>query len=210
MKRKLDEYLDRIKKKELSQKEALKKILTKINSIIYFGQTPYQIFKEKHFKRELNGLNIVKNKENEIDDYDDFKVDAFENVYKILNTQNLIYEMRGDNNYIYFDINHKSNKIFVLSEERNIEIISTGLYNSKEINQYSLSYYYNFQLPYFLFRDKIIIGIDQYNIQYYIYKFKYAFSLFDDIEETRNYKNIDTKELFQIYGRNITEKILTN
>ena len=57
---------------ELSQKDALKKILSKINSIINFGQTPYQIFKEKYYKRELSGINNVENKdkneENEIDD----------------------------------------------------------------------------------------------------------------------------------------------
>ena len=212
LKRKLNKYLDKIKNNELSQKDALKKILSKINSIINFGQTPYQIFKEKHYKRELSGINNAENKdkieENEIDD--DFKTDVFENVYKILKTQNLTYEMRGDYNYIYFNINPKLNKIFVLSEERNLEIISTELYNSKESNQYSLSYHYNFQLPYFLFNDKIILGIDQYNVQYYIYKIKYAFSSFDDIEETINYKNIETKEYFHIYGRKILEKILNN
>ena len=213
LKGKLDKYLGKIKNGELSQKEALKKILSKINSILNFGQTPYQIFKEKHYKREINGLNIIENKdkieENENDD--ELKIDAFENVYKILKTQSLTYDMRGDNNYIYFDINHKSNKIFVLSEERNLEIISTELYNNKGSNQYSLSYHYNAQLPHFLFNEKIIIGIDQYNIQYYyIYKFKYAFSSFDDIEEAQNYKNIDTKELFHTYGRKLIEKILKN
>ena len=44
--------------------------------------------------------------------------------------------MRGNYNYIYFNINHKINKIFILSEERNLEIISTELYNNKDLNQY--------------------------------------------------------------------------
>ena len=75
----MNKYLDKIKNNELSQKDALKKILSKINSIINFGQTPYQIFKEKHYKRELSGINNAENKdkieENEIDD--DFKTDLF-------------------------------------------------------------------------------------------------------------------------------------
>ena len=59
-------------------------------------------------------------------------------------------------------------------------------------------------MPFFLFNEKINIGLGS---QYYIYKIKYAFSSFEDNDERINYQNINTKEIFHTYGREIIEKI---
>ena len=183
--KKLEKYIEKIKKNEDNKKKLLKKLITKITSILDFGQTPYQIFKEKHSKRKINTLNIIENRceieENQKDDkLGNYETDGFENVFKNINSKSLNYEIRNKYNYIYFEINPILNKIFLLSKERNVEIISTRLYNNKSEDLYILSYYDNIQFPYFLFNDNINIAFDY---QYYIYNIKYAFSSFDDIEE---------------------------
>ena len=209
LQKKLDKYIEKIKNEPQVKKKLLNKFTSKINTILNFGQTPYQVFKEKHYKRKLNELKSVENhveieeKENENDD-EEIMADGFEKVYKILKTQSINYKMRGKNNYIYFDINSNLDKIFVISEERNIEILNTKLFNKIGEDQYSLSYHEDIQLPYFLFNEKIILGLGS---QYYIYKMKYAFSSFDD-DEKINYKNINTKEIYHTYGREIVEKII--
>ena len=214
--KKLDKYIEKIKNNEENKKKLLKKLITKITSILDFGQTPYQIFKEKHRKRKINVLNIVENKgeieekqkeKEKEDDLNSFATGGFESVFKNLDSKNIIYEIKNKYNYIYFEINPILNKIFMLSKERNIEIISTKLYNSKSEEQYFFSLFDNIQFPYFLFNDNINIGFDY---QYYIYNIKYAFSAFDDIEEKPYYKNIDTKELYHTYGREIIDNILLN
>ena len=217
LQKKLNKYINKIKTDEQdNHQKYLKKMLSKINSVLNFGQTPYQVFKEKHYKRKLNELFDLKNenddneeKENNEDDDDDDNLlsDGFEKVYNILKTQSINYEMRGKKNYIYFDIYPTLDKIFVLSLERNIEIINTKLYNIKGANQYSLSYHDTMQLPYFLFREKRDI---EFEYTYFIYKIKYAFSVFDDINENLNYKDINTNELFHTYGREIVENIINN
>ena len=115
--KKLEKYIEKIKNNKENKKKLLKKLLTKITSILDFGQTPYQIFKEKHRKRKINILNVVENKgeieekEND-DDLDNYTIDDFEKVEKILNPKNLNYEIKSKYNFVYFEINPILNKIF--------------------------------------------------------------------------------------------------
>ena len=208
LKQKLNKYLNKMKNNEETPKNALKKITSKINSILNFGQTPYQIFKEKHYKRKLEKEKVDKigKKKNNEDESSIIEGYEVETVLEMLKTKSITYEMRGESNYIYFDINPNISKIFVISEERNIEIISTQLFSNKRENQYSLSYHDTIKMPYFLFNEKIRIEL---TYQYYIYNLKYAFSSFDDIDDEKiNYKNINTKTLFHTYGREIIDNIL--
>ena len=202
--KKFDKYLIKIKNDEKNKSKILNKLSSKISSIFNFGQTPYQVFKEKHSKRHLNEIKNEIQEEKENEDDDNLMSDGFENVYNILNTQSINYEMRGNYNYLYFDINPILDIIFAVSEERNIEIVHTKLFNKKGDLQYSLSYNENIQLPYFLFNEKINIRLGSH---YHIYKIKYAFSSFDDNDERINYQNINTKEIYHTYGREIIEKI---
>ena len=214
LQQKLEKYLQKIKNEDKNKINIyLTKILSKMNSILNFGQTPYQIFKENHYKRQLNELinikkeNKIKEKANNEDDDDDKDGDGFENIVdRIFKTQSINTIMKNNNNYIYFDINSKLDKIFAISLERNIEILNTKLFNQKGADQYSLSNHLSIQLPYFLFNERICIQLECF---YFIYKIKYAFSSFDNINEG-NYKNINTKENFHIYGRNIIENIIKN
>ena len=144
LKKNLEKYLEKLKKKEKNPKEILKKITSKINSVLSFGQTPHQIFKEKHCKRQLNQLNIVENndkineKENDEED-DKSDNEDFEKIsLNIANQKESYissYIIKDKFNYIYFDINSIINKIFILSLERNVEIINTELEsNIKEVH----------------------------------------------------------------------------
>ena len=212
---KLNKYLDKIKDYEKDEnnnptglfklkKKYIKKLSTKINSIINFGQTPYQVFKEKHFKKELNEINEDNDIENEQENNNG---DMLNKLYKIITTQNLSNEMKNKDNYLYFEINLVLNKIFVLSEKRILEINHTNLFSKEGANKYSLSFHDSIQLPHILYNDKIK---NEFGEDYYIYKIKYALSSFDDIEEDNNYNNINTKDLFHTYGRDIIENIIIN
>ena len=168
-----------------------------MNSIINFGQTPYQIFKEKHPKRELKGKNKKEMKEINEQKESEYTLGS-------LRIQDLYYKMRNPNNYIYFEINPILNKIFSISIERYMEIIDTDLYKKNGAHTYSLTFHDFIQLPYFLFNDKINIGI----YDYFIYKIKYAFCSFDILEENINNKNIENKgDIFKTFGREIIENI---
>ena len=207
---KLNKYLDKIKnennednKKNIKIK-LFKKLISKINALLNFGQTPYQIFKEKHEKRNLGeGLSNELNNENNEDEEDE----GFEVVItNCLKTLELHYDLKEEKSYIYFEINSISNKIYIISEERFIEILNTKLYNTKKLERYYYISPFNcIQLPYFLFNDKIVTG---FGFIYYIYNIKYAFSSFDDFEETLNYDNVDTEDQFRTYGRKIIENII--
>ena len=201
---KYKKYLQQIENAEDDQKIKTKqmcfiKLVSKINSILNFGQTPYQIFKKEHEKRKIrNNINEdeIEQKENEEDDYE------FEAIAKdIIHSLNIECKMKNNNSYLYFEINNTANKIFILSKQRFLEIVNSKLYNKKEDNIYFLSSYDYIQLPFLLFNDKIIT---KYGFEYYIYKIKYSFSSFDEIED-KNYNNIDSKDLFRTYGRKIIE-----
>ena len=206
---KLDKYLNKYKNKEETKESALKKIMTKIDLIMNFGQTPYQIFKEKHLKRKINELYIENseevNKKEEVGKIGgEDKFDEFENVVTIIKTQNNEKEIRDKYNYVYFEINPNINKLFMISEEdekRCINILNINL-DTKNDNKSFFSEHDCVQIPYFLSNDKILK-----ECLYYIHKFKYAFSSFDNYEENESYHNIDTKQIFLTHGHQLIENI---
>ena len=206
---KLEKYITKYKNNQETKENILKKILAKINSIINFGQTPYQIFKEKHCKRKINKLFREKNEEeNEIkkngEEGEEDKLDELEKVVTIIRTQKLEKEIRDKYNYIYFDINPKINKLFMLSEEneeRYINILNINFDNKNSEKDTFISNHDCFQIPYFISYDKIKEN------HYYIYKIKYAFSSFNNYEGNENYKNINTKEIYHTFSREIITNI---
>ena len=215
---KLNKYLDKIKNYKNDENnnptdlfklkiKYIKKLSSKMNLMISFGQTPYQVFKEKHFKKEINDLNEYNYIENEGQDNNIDNDDMLNKLYKMITTLNVSNEMKQKDNYLYFEINPVLNKIFVLSEKRILEIKNTKLFSKEGASQYSFSFHDSIQLPHILYNDKIK---NEFGEDYYIYKIKYALSSFDDIEEDNNYNNINTKDLFHTYGRDIIENIIIN
>ena len=170
--------LDRLFEKDYEKKKIKKKIANKINLILSFGQTPQQIFLEKH-----KGKNLIFTEKNsdvaeEIpqnyghqDDYlgDDFILNFIMNEQK-----------KEDNEYsiklygIFFEINSLIGKIFILNESSELLIINTNFYNHDEPSFYRIQDFGKYQLPNICFFDKLRIN----NNYYYVYNIKYSFSSF--------------------------------
>ena len=146
-----------IKKKKENQ-VIIKKIISKINLIVSFGQTPHQIFDEHHPKYGK------KNKTKE----GDFE---YELNYLIWNKE---FKYKLDITPEFFFVNSNTGKIFIIDEQRKLEIIESTLYIEKEEGKYQFNKCGHIQLSYFkLFRQ------EKYN-NYFIIKPKYCFSSFED------------------------------
>ena len=218
LQKKLNKCIDKIKEYEKENKEKnntsdiikyknklIFKYMSKINSVLNFGQTPYQVFKEKHIKRKLCSFD---------EDNEDNDTDALGLISNIFTNQNISCEMLKIDNFIYFQINPTLNKIFVIGKNRCLSIIHTELFNKEESTLYSLVNHCNLQLPQFLLGDIIKT---EFGNDYYIYKIKYAFDSFDDIKDNPMYDNlnninldINTKDIFHTYGREIIDNIIIN
>jgi len=205
-KKKLEKYLKKIKENQTEdlnelKKKLLKKLLSNINSIVNFGQTPYQIFKEKHIKRILKDKKInlkPKNKDETAKQIntEEEEDDNFEMIAKIFNKKNFESKIDSNLNIFYFEINSTINKIFLIDTKGFIEIMSTQLYNKQKPNIYLLSTYDTFQLPNIFFYDEVNLDYKQNNIN----NFKYIFSSFDEVNE-------NDKIYFRTYGRSLIEDI---
>jgi hypothetical protein len=169
------------------------KIINKMNFIISFGQTPHQVFKEPHHQKEKDQN---KKEDDERDSLEQFKENVLIDHKYIINCPCL-----------YFEYNISNDKIFVISQNEEIIEINFNLYDgiSREIPSLKTSY--------IQFSEQKTIHQD---IDYYIYKPKYAFSSFDikDDNENLHPKNSQiSKEknndnfIFNIYYKNIFEKM---
>ena len=182
-----------------------KTFLIEINLVINFGVVPYQIFKEKYYKLGQKKKK-VQNKINEIEEEEVMDKDEFEENAKNIHNMNKIYKMKEKNySYNYFEINSSINKIFVISEEKFMEVIDINPY-SKTINKndgliIELSPLILKELPNFSFQEKIDV---EFRHSFYLYNEKYAFSSFDIEPEIieQNPNNI-----FKTYGRTLVEEI---
>ena len=203
-KKKLEKYLKKIKENQIEdlnelKKRLLKKLLSNINSIVNFGQTPYQIFKGKHMKRILKG-NIIKKKDemaeqnnNEEEEEEDEGLEKWANMFI---KRDINCKVDSNLNIFYFEINSTLNKIFLLDANGFIDIISTQFYNKQRSDIYVLSHYNTIQLPNFFLYNEVNLDFNQYNIN----KFKYIFCSFDKANE-------NDQIYFRTYGRSLIEDI---
>ena len=191
---------DKTKEKKFS---LYKTFLVEINMVINFGQVPYQIFKEKYNKREYSKKNIeyIENK----NDNEFQGTDNYEGLLIKIHAENESYVIKANNYYNYFEISPKLNKIFVLSEERFMEVIHTTIFNkSKSQKSYfniSFSPIIQKKLPHFLLGEKII----HKNVHSFLYNIKYAFSSFDN--NNHEFKNMSKNSIYKSYGRSIIDGI---
>ena len=183
----LHDKLDRLFEKGYDKKKIKKKIANRINLILSFGQTPQQIFFEKHKGKSLTYTQKNSDVAEEIpenyghqDDYlgDDFVLNFIMNESK-----------KEDNEYsikiygIFFEINPLIEKIFILNESSELLILDSNFYNLDEQNFYLTKDFGKYKLPNICLFDKLKIK----NNNYYIYNIKYSFSSFPiDIKENSN------------------------
>ena len=161
------------------------KIFNKINLIISFGQTPYQVFKEQHPKKlnnssaNTNNLGFNKNYNLGENHSDDEEKDIFEKftdkILRPCNNKCFIYLP-----CIYFEINNNINKIFALSQNEEIIEIKYELYNDNDSDISNLAYQ-NFIK---ILHTKSLEKIKAKGFDYYKYKPKYSFSSFKNISES--------------------------
>ena len=179
------------KKKTLTPLKIIQKFTDIINMIICFGQTPYQLFKEKHPKRKKEELKPLKEKieenikkENNVligypteNDFGEDYVMGDDDIQSLI--INYIRPEKTNSNIegqgLYFEINPSINKVFILSKKREISIFDSKLYDRKGENYYNIKPEQKIEMPYMKFFKKIN---NDYIKNYYILKQKYCFSSF--------------------------------
>ena len=159
----LHKKLEKLLKKDLNPQEIITKISNKLELIISFGQAPYQLFTDKHPK--YGNVAMIAGEE-------DFESVLFNEAWN----KDLKHQINSEPSF--FIINDNSGKLFLIYEEKNIEIIDCSLFDQRGNDKYDFTKYGNFQ-SYMLFFDKIETKDDKY----YIYKQKYCISSFDDKNE---------------------------
>ena len=178
-----------LQKKLKNQEDIIKKMENKIDLIISFGQTPYQIFSEKHPK---NG---------NIEDEDENFESKLDNVFW---TKNCL-EYKTGIQPLFFELNISLGKIFLIDINRNLEIIKTNFFKSgEEKSNFSLNHFIEAQLNHIKFFDKIKIN-DNPKSLYYIMKHKYSFSSFNQ-KINNDYDDSDYISYYHSYIKNISIK----
>ena len=160
------EKMEKLIKKGKEKSAIINKILSKINLIISFGQTPHQVFDDNHPKYCEKTKNMGNDFESELSD--------------------LIWgkelKLKIDLSPLFFVVNSYNGKIFIMDKSRRLEIIDNTLYFQKEDEKFQLIRYGKLQLPYIKLNRKIKIKKEGQDSQlyYYIIKEKYCISSFED------------------------------
>ena len=169
--------IDKYKKAKKSNQVIRTKLMNKINPILLFGQTPYQVFKDQHQKKNKSN---EKNEENSLSYNKKYNMDEnaedddFSNLSKIINS--LRDKSPISSSSICFDVNMTLNKIFSLSPNE-INSIKFDI-NDDDSGMLSLTYQDCIKIP----RIKLFENFTLNGIEYYLYKPKYAFSSFKEYE----------------------------
>ena len=182
---KLNKYFE----KGLDLKKALYKFANKINLIISFGQTPQQIFNEKHQKRIINyEEKIVGLAEEDPNNYGNDEYIGNDFLDTFIET-----DLRSENNDIpikkpgiFFEINYSLGKLFILCENCELLIIDTNFYNYSKSRNYSFKDLNEYPIPNIYCFNKFKI---ENNNNYYMPNIKYCLSSFPN-DENKN-KNIN-------------------
>ena len=178
------------KKKVFTPQKIIQKLTDIINMIICFGQTPYQLFKEKHPRRRKEEIKPLKEKGEEKikkennpqrypseNDFGEDYVMGDDDIQSLI--INYIRPEKTNSNIegqgLYFEINPSINKVFILSKKREISIFDSKLYDRKGENYYGITLEQKIEMPYMKFFKKIS---NDYISNYYILKQKYCFSSF--------------------------------
>ena len=167
--------------KHMKEEEIIKKIQNKIDLIISFGQTPYQLFNEKHPKNEHKKQKKEKVQHDDEDDEDDFES----------NLDNIVWEknIKGvtDIQPLFFELNISLGKIFLINSKRELEIIDSNYYDFNGDSKSHFKFNKNgvYQLFHIKFFEKVKIQ-DNSKYLYHIINPKYSFSSFDDGEIINN------------------------
>ena len=186
--KKIDNYEKHINEK-YDEFNFVTKIRNKIDLIISFGQTPYQVFKETIPRKLIDSLNNTKNNLgfnkkyslNEDHNSDDDEEDILERFSERVLRPNS-NQIKLKNPCIYFEINNNINKIFALTQNEEIFELNFKLNDEKNNQLLNFSLQNYFTIPHIKFLEKIKLKND-----YHIYKPKYAFSSFpNDIEINNN------------------------
>ena len=177
----LNKKLKKFQKSDKNDKnieDIINKISNKIDLIISFGQTPYQLFTEKHPKYGKKPINTVEG---------DFEYDLYVQIWN--------KNIKGTLSYtpLFFIINFESGKTFLIDDKFNLEIFDSTLFNQKGNEKYDFIKYGQLQLSYIKFFNKIYIKEDKSvsSSQYYINKNRYFISTFND----KNNFNLNQKYL---------------
>ena len=195
----VDKVIAYKKEKKYTPKIIRAKIINKMNFILSFGQTPYQVFTDPHPKKRISDYkDKLQNENNNFEDYDDNELDVFiQFKEKILSNIKCIINLPC----VYFEYNSSIHKIFALS--KNEEIVETNFDLSDGISK-EIASIKTFRIQFLEQKN------NEQNIDYYIYKPKYAFSSFDIIEkdeelskDSDNFYNFN----FNIYYKNLFEKM---
>ena len=197
------------KKRVLTPLKIVNKLVDKINMIICFGQTPYQLFKEKHPRRKKEELNKIeeKNEEKKVNEIlnkipeEDFLLgndDVQSLIINFIRPEKTNFEIKIKG--IYFEINPYINKVFILGKKRELLVLNSKLYDRIGETFYNIFEDQTIELPYMLFFDKIS---NEYITNYYILKQKYCFSSFIKEESYKN--NSDYSFYHNKYVNNLHE-----
>ena len=187
----LSEIVAEMKENKSDINNIIKFIENKIDLIISFGQTPFQILNEKHPK--YKNIKKIKEKNEELDG--GFEEDLKEVLWPKSFKKNIKIQP------IFFEIYPFLNKIFLIDIKRKIEIVYTNFYDSDE-TEYKDGNFASIQIPHIKFFDKIKMK----NNYYFITKQKYCFSPFrEDINS-----NEDADNSFCLYYSNFLNKKTNN
>ena len=161
--------------KKYKQEEIIQKIENKIDLIISFGQTPYQIFNEKHPKNEK------KRKTKEIIELDEEDEDFESNLNAFIWEKDIkgIIETQP----IFFEINPSIGKVFLIDKNRHLEIIDSNYYEVNSKSHFHFTKMGVYQLSHIKFFEKIKLNN---SFPYYIIKTKYSFSSFNQKSNSNN------------------------
>ena len=189
----LSQMLEDLIKKSSNVIDIINQVGSKIDLIISFGQTPSQIFKEKHSKFKVDKKIKEKEEKEEAEENED---EGFEQeLEKILWKKN--FKININNQSIFFEIYPSIGKIFMIDIFRKLQIISTNYYDS-DGNEYKKGNFAEAQLSHIKFFDKRKIN----NNYYFIKKQRYCISPFRD--KIPFYKNSDTS--LRLYYNTIIAK----
>ena len=169
----LNKMLEELKKENSDLSSVISTLDNKIDLMISFGQTPYQIFEEKHPK-----FKEKKKVEKEIEDNDEFGGDFEKDLEELLFPK--YFKKKISFQPVFFQIYPSSGKIFLIDINRKLEIMNTNFYDSEATEFKEGNIFATLQLPHISFFDKRKIEIKNNVYYYYILKQKYCISLFTD------------------------------
>ena len=169
----LSQMLEELKKNNSDLSSVISSLDHKIDLMISFGQTPYQILDEKHpkFKKK-------KKVEKDVDENDEFGVDFEKDLEELLFPK--YFKKKISVQPVFFQIYPSNGKIFLIDINRKLEIMNTNFYDSEAVEFKEENIFATVQLPHISFFGKRKIEVKKNVYYYYILKQKYCFSLFTD------------------------------